>query len=338
MGIEYKAIGWNRHKRQYHRYLWLSILLLVVTFLSLQLTIHPNTTTETLLIRSSSLVAIFLLHFILIIGPLCRLDQRFLPLLYNRRHLGVTMFFFAAFHGVLSLIQFHALGNKGIMESLFTANLKYNQVHAFPFQVLGFFALLIFTIMAITSHDFWLKNLGPKVWKSLHMGVYFAYGLVICHVALGILQYNSHPVYWTILVIGFVSIVTIHLVAGIKSIRQLRYEQKQIEEGYHFICALRDIKEGEGRTICIDDQNIALFKHQKQVYAVDSICRHQLGPLGEGKIVDGCITCPWHGYQYLPHNGQSPPPFTEKLSTYEVKIVNQKIWLNPVPLTKGTPI
>ena len=26
--------------------------------------------------------------------------------------------------------------------------------------------------------------------------------------------------------------------------------------------------------------------------------------------MDGCITCPWHGYQYLPHNGQSPPPFT----------------------------
>ncbi|MGB1992779.1 MAG: ferric reductase-like transmembrane domain-containing protein, partial [Flavobacteriaceae bacterium] len=59
-------------------------------------------------------------------------------------------------------------------------NLKYNQVHAFPFQVLGFFALLIFTIMAITSHDFWLKNLGPKVWKSLHMGVYFAIQLPPC--------------------------------------------------------------------------------------------------------------------------------------------------------------
>ncbi|MGB2100411.1 MAG: Rieske (2Fe-2S) protein [Flavobacteriaceae bacterium] len=134
------------------------------------------------------------------------------------------------------------------------------------------------------------------------------------------------------------SIVTIHLVAGIKSIRQLRCEQKQIEKDYHFICAFSDIKEGEGRTICIDDQNIALFKHQNQVYAVDSICRHQLGPLGEGKIVDGCITCPWHGYQYLPHNGQSPPPFSEKLSTYEVKVVNQKICLNPMPLTKGTPI
>lgn len=26
------------------------------------------------------------------------------------------------------------------------------------------------------------------------------------------------------------------------------------------------------------------------------MCKHQNDPLGEGKIVDGCVTCPWHGY------------------------------------------
>mgnify|MGYP003753304843 CR=1 FL=1 len=46
-----------------------------------------------------------------------------------------------------------------------------------------------------------------------------------------------------------------------------------------------------------------------------NVCKHQMGPLGEGKIIDGCITCPWHGYQYLPANGQSPPPFTEMVKT-----------------------
>jgi hypothetical protein len=33
--------------------------------------------------------------------------------------------------------------------------------------------------------------------------------------------------------------------------------------------------------------------------------------LGEGKIVDGCITCPWHGYQYRPADGVAGP-FTER--------------------------
>jgi nitrite reductase/ring-hydroxylating ferredoxin subunit len=51
----------------------------------------------------------------------------------------------------------------------------------------------------------------------------------------------------------------------------------------------------------------------------------------KGKILDGCITCPWHGYQYLPHNGQSPPPFTEKVSTYDVRVREGKVFLNPKP-------
>jgi len=49
--------------------------------------IHPNATAETLLIRGFGTARLLLLHVILCIGPLCRLDRRFLPLLYNRRHL-----------------------------------------------------------------------------------------------------------------------------------------------------------------------------------------------------------------------------------------------------------
>ncbi|MCB0599501.1 MAG: Rieske (2Fe-2S) protein, partial [Phaeodactylibacter sp.] len=60
-------------------------------------------------------------------------------------------------------------------------------------------------------------------------------------------------------------------------------------------------------------------------------------PLGEGKIVDGCITCPWHGYQYRPEDGQSPPPFTEKVATYDVKVVDGKVYVNPEPYPEGTP-
>ena len=56
----------------------------------------------------------------------------------------------------------------------------------------------------------------------------------------------------------------------------------------------------------------------------------------EGKIVDGCITCPWHGYQYAPHNGQSPPPFTEKIATYDVQVVGGNVLVNPTPYPEGT--
>ena len=44
-----------------------------------------------------------MLTMILSIGPLARLDRRFLPLLYNRRHFGVLTFLVAALHVCLML-------------------------------------------------------------------------------------------------------------------------------------------------------------------------------------------------------------------------------------------
>ena len=68
-----------------------------------------------------------------------------------------------------------------------------------------------------------------------------------------------------------------------------------------------------------------------------NVCAHQRGPLGEGKIIDGCITCPWHGWQYQPHDGCSPPPFQERIATYQVRVEGRRILLNPDPLPPGTP-
>ena len=337
MGVNYLPIIWNNQKKQYDKILWLGIGLLIIFFVGLQFLFDSKITPETLIIRTSSLVAITLLHFILIIGPLCRLDDAFLPLLYNRRHMGVSMFLFSAIHGVFSIIQFHSLGNINPLASIFLSNTKYLAISQFPFQVLGFFALIILFLMAATSHDFWLKNLGPKVWKSLHMLVYVAYALIILHVALGILQYEDKPVYWGLLVLGFLIVATLHFASGIEEMRWLSVQKKHIKQnGFHEVCTIDAIPEDCAKGVFINGENIAIFKYDNKISAVNNVCRHQMGSLAEGKIIDGCITCPWHGYQYLPENGQSPPPFTEKLETYEVKIVRNKVWVNPDPKPEGT--
>lgn len=337
MGVQYVPIIWNKNKKRYDKILWLAIGLMMASLIIIQFLLNPQITPETLIIRTSSIIAFTLLHFILIIGPLCRLNEAYLPLLYNRRHIGVSMFLFAAIHGIFSIIQFHALGDIHPIASIFLSNTKYLAISQFPFQVLGFFALIILFLMAATSHDFWLKNLGPGIWKSIHMMVYLAYGLVVLHVALGILQYENKPVYWILLVIGFIIITSLHLAAGIKENRWLKLQKKYLKEnGFYEICGLKDIPENCAKGVFIDGQNIAIFKYELKISAVNNVCRHQMGPLAEGQIVDGCITCPWHGYQYLPHNGQSPPPFNEKLETYETKIIKDKVWVNPSPKPAGT--
>lgn len=337
MSVNYTAILWNKQKKTYDRLLWAGILLLILSFAGFQLILHPDSTIETLIIRATALTAIVLLHLILVIGPLCRINTKFLPLLYNRRHMGVSMFLIALIHSAFSIIQFHALGDTNPLISIFTSNQHYSEISAFPFQTLGFFAFIILFLMAATSHDFWLKNLSPRIWKALHMGVYLAYGLVVLHVALGALQYESHPIYWGLLISGFVTVVSLHLYSGFKEQSRLAANKDQlIKSGFYEVCPLEEVPEKCAKTVFLDGENIAIFKYDNKVSAVHNVCKHQMGPLGEGKIIDGCITCPWHGYQYNPDNGQSPPPFTEKVKTYEVKIAEGKVWVNPNPKEEGT--
>jgi len=305
--------------------------------------LHPQVTAETLLIRATGTLAFLMLHIVLCIGPLCRLDRRFLPLLYNRRHLGVATFMVGFAHGMLNLFQFHAMGNVDPMISLFSSNTQYGSLARFPFQSLGFFALVILFLMAATSHDFWLKNLTPPIWKALHLSVYGAYSMLVMHVMLGVIQLEKSPVLIALVGLGMFIVLGLHVSAALSQMKKDRVakpkpttETSPEMPGFEYACDISDIPENRAKMLIIKGENIALFKYDGKLSAVHNLCKHQNGPLSEGKIIDGCITCPWHGYQYLPENGQSPPPFTEKVCTYDVLVSGSKVFVNPTPYPEGT--
>ncbi len=335
MSVSYTSILWNKQKKIYDRGIVIFIVSFLVLFSGTSIILYPEVTFETLLIRSFGLLALLILHVVLVIGPLSRLNKRFLIVLYNRRHLGVSMFLIALVHGVFSMINFHSLGNMNPIRSVFLSNLEYDSFINFPFQVLGFFALFVFALMATTSHDFWLKNLGTKVWKALHMTVYLAYALIILHVSLGALQNETSPIIFGMMLIGLVTVCTLHIISGLK---EWKLDQTHEQNDWIAACRVDEVVENKAKIVTISGERVAIYKYEGKLSAVNNVCRHQGGPIGEGKIIDGCITCPWHGYQYLPGNGQSPPPFTEKLETYYLKLEDGKIWVNPKPNLPGTPV
>ena len=169
------------------------------------------------------------------------------------------------------------------------------------------------------------------------MLVYVAYVLLIMHVMLGSLQLESSPVNVAVLGIGMVTVIALHLAAGYKEVRADRHGSDRQGE-FIEVCDVHDIAEDRAKMISVGKDKIAIFKYNGKLSAVANACKHQNGPLGEGKIVDGCITCPWHGYQYLPHNGQSPPPFEEKVATYDLKLEGTKIYVKPIPHPEGTEV
>jgi len=334
MSTGYVSVGWNRQKKWYDRVMLAGILIYLALFLGLSMMMHPNITAETALIRGFGSGALVLLHVILAMGPLCRLDNRFLPLLYNRRHMGVAMFVMGLAHATLAVVQFHGFSDLNPIVSIFVSNANYLSLTQFPFQPLGFFALTILFVMAATSHDFWLANLTAPVWKALHMLVYVAYALLIGHVVLGMIQAESSPLIAILTALGCLIISTLHIWAGSK---EKQRDQELAGNGdWVDACSVDDIKESRARVVSIGGERVAIFKYNGKLSAVSNVCKHQNGPLGEGKIIDDCITCPWHGYQYKPEDGASPPPFKERVPTFNLRLKEGRIWVDPKPNAAGT--
>lgn len=342
MSVSYQAVQWNRQKKVYDWTIAAGCVLYLAAFIGGSLALRPQITAETALIRAFGTLAFLLLHVILSIGPLCRLDRRFLPLLYNRRHLGVTMFLAAAVHGVFSLVQFHTLGVLDPIASVLVSNGSYGVAESglaqFPFQPLGFVALVILFAMAATSHDFWLANLSAPTWKRLHMGVYVAYALLVGHVALGILQQERATVYSALLGAGVVWIIGLHVVSGWRERPADQDAISTAREDWVDAGHVDDIAENRAVTVCLSGERVAIFRYDGKVSALSNACQHQNGPLGEGKIVDGCVVCPWHGFQYQPDDGASPPPFNEKVPTFRVAIEDGRVLVDPRPLPPGTKV
>ena len=338
MSHPYQAIAWNRQKRIYDVVLVAGVTLYLTLFVGISAFLFPNATAKTLTIRAAGSAAFLLLHIVLCIGPLCRLDPKFLPLLYNRRHLGVVTFFLGAIHSVAAIRQFHSHGDKDSLVSLLTSNQDFGSLPDFPFQQLGFLALIILFLMAATSHDFWLRNLTPTVWKALHMSVYVAYALLVAHVALGLLQSETNPLLAVGTGVGLLTVITLHVAAARREAEVDRKKFGPVIDGFVNACAVTEIPEKCATVVSLNNERVAIFKYDGKISAISNVCRHQNGPLGEGRIIDGCVTCPWHGFQYLPENGASPPPFTEKVSTFQTKVVDGRVWIDPRQNEPGTEV
>jgi nitrite reductase/ring-hydroxylating ferredoxin subunit len=193
--------------------------------------------------------------------------------------------------------------------------------------------------MAATSHDFWQKNLGSSVWKALHMAVYPAYGLLVLHVACGALLSEGSPIYLVLALGGATAVIGLHLATGLRERRRDAGSAKPPADGWIAAGCVDEIRNQRAKIVCLRGrERVAVFRHGNRLSAVTNVCAHQRGPLGEGKIVDGCIACPWHGWEYRPEDGRSPPPFEERIATYRLRVVGREIWLDPRPLPPGTPV
>lgn len=284
--------------------------------------------------RAFGSCAFLMLTMILCIGPLARLDKRVLPVLYNRRHFGVLTAAVAFTHAAYVLGWYFSFAPQPQPEALLSANTSFGQILGFPIEALGIAALLILAVLAATSHDFWLAFLSAPVWKSLHLLIYPAYVFVVAHVALGYFQDARNPAFGLIFAGGALAVAGLHLAAWVKDRRFAPSSAAWVKA-----CAPGDIADKRAVIVTFTkDNRAAIFRSGNSFSAVSNTCAHQGGPLGEGKIVYGCVTCPWHGFSYKARNGRSPAPFTEMIPTYNMKLEDGMLYVDPDANQPGTDV
>ena len=88
---------------------------------------------------------------------------------------------------------------------------------------------------------------------------------------------------------------------------------------WHPVAACRELDEGTAIERLVAGRIVAIFRTGGRLYAMDGMCAHQGGPLADGLVADGCVTCPWHGWQYTLDEGIQTVNRQPLQETFEVR-------------------
>jgi len=86
-----------------------------------------------------------------------------------------------------------------------------------------------------------------------------------------------------------------------------------------------DFVEGAGRVVVVSGRHVALFRLGDAFHALDNMCLHRGGPLCEGPIERGVVTCPWHGWSYEIATGTMVQDPRVGVSRHEVRVQDGEI-------------
>ena len=74
--------------------------------------------------------------------------------------------------------------------------------------------------------------------------------------------------------------------------------------------------------------HLAVFNVEGKYYAVKNECPHAGGPLCEGELADGVVTCPWHGSKFDVRTGAIVNgPAAAPAKTYPVEVRGEDIFV-----------
>lgn len=89
-----------------------------------------------------------------------------------------------------------------------------------------------------------------------------------------------------------------------------------------------EVPPGMIREFQLDGKTIALANVNGKLFAINNVCLHRGGPLGEGQLSGNTVTCPWHGWQYDVTSGTLEANLGIGVETYPVEVRGSDIFVD----------
>ena len=87
----------------------------------------------------------------------------------------------------------------------------------------------------------------------------------------------------------------------------------------------------------IGDRVVALFNVGGKFFALDGVCPHQGGPLGEGELSGYVVTCPWHAWRFRVSDGTWADNPRIKIPAFAVRVEGDDVQVElPEPKPRPT--
>ncbi len=103
------------------------------------------------------------------------------------------------------------------------------------------------------------------------------------------------------------------------------------KDNFYKVCKVSDLKESIGERYLVNDTDIALFKINGKIFAVNNVCPHkQANIMHEGFVENECVVCPLHGWTFELSTGNLIGG-SRGLKSYPVEIKNEDIYVQVIP-------
>ena len=94
---------------------------------------------------------------------------------------------------------------------------------------------------------------------------------------------------------------------------------------YVTVAKISDIRSGRGKAFTLNGRRIAVFNDGGEFCALSNICAHAMGSLGRGRVRNGIVTCPVHGYAYDAKTGACQTDARLRVEAYEVLVQDDEV-------------